>query len=400
MRLMLITDDYLPGSTRVSAKMMHELAVELVAHGHEVVVLVPGHLRQTNRLEKSQMDGVEVWRFKSGAIKDVSKVVRLLNESLLSWRAWRAIAGEVRKKAFEGIVYYSPSIFWGRLVQRIKEHKQCKSYLVLRDLFPQWAIDEGMIGKDDLITRYLRHFETLSYQQADRIGLMSEKNIEVFRSLQPGYQNLEVLRNWVSLERDANSSGDAWRVKLGLQDKTIFLYGGNIGRAQDMENLMRLARALRGYEQAHFLFVGQGDEVARIKSLAVDWGLQNVTYHPSISQESFKALLAESDIGLFSLARTHTAHNFPGKILGYISQSIPILGSVNPGNDLLPLINQHQAGFVFENGQDIQLQRAAIKLLENAALRRQMGQNARTLLEDYFSVRAAANQIETFLGAD
>lgn len=394
MHLLIISDDYLPNSTRVHAKMLHELALELKARGHAVTVLTPGKASQSTKLVKASLDGIGVWRFRSGPVKDVSRVRRLVNESLLSFRAWQAVRPELSSMKVDGVVYYSPSIFFGFLVSKLKRHFNCKAYLVLRDLFPQWAIDEKMIGEHSPVTYYLRFFETRNYQAADRIGLMSEKNVEVFQKLQPRFRNVEVLRNWVAIESNV-SFQPHWRAQLGLQDKVILLYGGNIGKAQDMPNLMRLAHSLKDEANAHFVIVGQGESFQEVKTFIDEKALTNVTLMPSISQDEFKVLLSEVDIGLFSLARSHTAHNFPGKILGYIANHLPILGSVNPGNDLMPMINDHQAGFVFENGDDAALLRSARDLIVSFGLRKQCGENARQLLESHFSVESAADKVLT-----
>lgn len=392
MHLLLVIDDYLPNSTRVSAKMVHELALELKARGHAVTVLTPSKASQSIKLVKESLSGIGVWRFRSGPVKDVSRFKRLVNESLLSFRAWQAVRPELSSMKVDGVVYYSPSIFFGFLVTKLKRHFNCKAYLVLRDLFPQWAIDEKMIGEHSPVTYYLRFFETRDYQAADRIGLMSEKNVEVFQKLQPRFRNVEVLRNWVAI--DSNDSIQSyWREQLGLQEKVIFLYGGNIGKAQDMPNLMRLAHSLKDEPTAHFVIVGQGESFQEVKTFIDEKALTNVTLMPSISQDEFQVLLSEVDVGLFSLARSHTAHNFPGKILGYIDNDLPILGSVNPGNDLMCVINDHKAGFVFENGDDEALLRAARDLVVSFDLRKHCGENARQLLESHFSVESAADKV-------
>ena len=103
--------------------------------------------------------------------------------------------------------------------------------------------------------------------------------------------------------------------------------------------------------------------------------------------------LGAVDVGLFSLSKEHTAHNFPGKILGYMSASLPILGSVNPGNDLLPLINEAGAGYVYVNGEDDFLLEAALKLLKNETLRVSLGARANRLLVEEFSIESAVRVI-------
>ncbi len=393
MRLALLIDDYLPRSTRVGAKMFHELAVYLQQQGHQVTVITP-EFNQTSTLVCDELDGVTVWRFKSGEIKGVGVVKRAVNESLLSLRAWLAVTANVDKDSFDGVVYYSPSIFFGGLVRWLCQRCQCPAYLVLRDLFPRWAIDAGMIGEQSLITRYFRFFEHFSYRQAKMIGLMSDNNIMVFKE-EGNHYPTEVLRNWAALTPVIQLPSDyvPLRQRLKLQDKVIFFYGGNIGYAQDMANLIRLTKAMSQYPKAHFLYVGQGDEVALINQLATKWQLNNFTYLPSVDQAEFKLLLAEVDVGLFSLSAEHTSHNFPGKLLGYMVQQIPILGSVNEGNDLMELVNNHGAGIIRVNGDDAALFSAAEKLLIDASYRKQLGQQANALLQREFSVAAAADVI-------
>ncbi|MRS92322.1 glycosyltransferase [Enterobacteriaceae bacterium RIT714] len=401
MKLALIIDDYLPSSTRVGAKMFHELALELQSHGHTITVITP-ECCQVKTLMIDDLDGITVWRFKSGPLKDVGRIHRAINETLLSTKAWKSVQHLISGNSFDGVVYYSPTIFWGGLVHKIKHRCRCPAYLVLRDMFPQWVIDAGIIKEDSLVDKYFRVFEKKSYDQADCIGLMSDKNLEVFQKKQSGY-NCEILRNWASVspvQTDKYGCAKSFRVRLSLEGKILFLYGGNIGHAQDMANLMRLARNMQEYEQAHFLFVGQGDEVELINNLARQWQLTNFTYIPPVSQDEFKTLLTEVDVGLFSLSPKHSSHNFPGKLLGYMVQSIPILGSVNNGNDLSDLVNNNCAGFIHINGEDEKLFYSAKRLLMDSELRQRLGDGANKLLRQQFSVTAAARAIEGSLEAD
>ncbi|MCJ2378634.1 glycosyltransferase family 4 protein [Vibrio sp. ZSDZ34] len=394
MHLALIIDDYLPHSTRVAAKMFHDLAKEMIQQGHQVTVITPHFDKELPRLIEDSLEGVTIWRFLSGEIKDVPKVTRAINETLLSHNAWRAIKNKIEKDTFDGIVYYSPSIFFGSLVSKIKKRCQCPSYLVLRDFFPQWAIDSGLMRKGSFIERYFRYFENQSYCTADTIGVMSERNLQIFEEATSSSYHSSILRNWASLiPHQLPNDAVCLRQRLGLTDEVIYFYGGNIGHAQDMANLMRLAKGMQQYEKAHFLFVGQGDEVDLIQELATDWKLDNFSYLPSVNQEEFKDLLAQVDVGLFSLSAKHTAHNFPGKLLGYMVQSLPILGSVNQGNDLMDLVNDNKAGLISVNGDDDLFLANAIKLHESVKLRKDIGEAGNRLLEAEFSVTAITSSV-------
>ncbi|EOH0514910.1 glycosyltransferase family 4 protein [Vibrio fluvialis] len=393
MRLALIVDDYLPQSTRVGAKMLHELALELISYGYEVTVITPSNDIDSTLVEEF-FEGVNVWRFHSGAIKDVGKIQRAFNETLLSFRAWKAIKSKITSNTFDGVVYYSPSIFFGGLVRKIKVICQCPSYLILRDFFPQWVVDAGIIKSGSLIDKYFRYFERITYSEANMIGVMSEENLSIFRNMTKNLYPSQVLRNWSSLiPHEKSTLGYSIRKDFRIENKVIFFYGGNIGHAQDMENLMRLVRSMSCYEHAHFLFVGQGDEVELINRLADQWQLNNFTYLPSVDQDKFKDILSEVDIGMFSLSRKHTAHNFPGKLLGYMVQSLPILGSVNWGNDLKETVNGYQAGFIIENGKDADLLEKAVLLYKDSSLRNELGSNSYKLLQSQFSVHAIARKV-------
>jgi glycosyltransferase involved in cell wall biosynthesis len=392
MKICLIVDDYMPHSIKVAAKMMHELACEFVAQGHEVSVITPS-AQLEEACELFMLDGVNVWRFKSGEIKNVGKIKRAVNETLLPYRAWRALPPHFKHNRHDLIVYYSPTIFWGSLVERLKKLWGARSYLVLRDFFPQWAIDQGLIRKGSAIERYFRWFEAQNYSAADMIGLMSPKNLEWFQDSVRTDKPTEVLYNWASSETAADT-GDVYRKELGLENKTVFFYGGNIGHAQDMMNIVRLAKNIRNEHNAHFVLVGAGDEVELVRSAIENDGVDNnMTLLPSVSQEVYQEMLAEFDVGLFSLHRDHTTHNFPGKLLGYMAYKKPILGSVNPGNDVQQVIEDAEAGFITINGDDKAFAHNALVLLRDHERRMTMGKNARQLLSDTFSVEAACWQI-------
>ena len=402
MKLAVLFDDYLPHSTRVGAKMLHELARELVLQGHQVTVITPQSSADPSPSLSETLEGVVVWRFESGPIKDAGKFRRAINESLIPFYAWRLIRRRVKEDTFDGIIYYSPSIFFGPLVAKLKRRCNCKSYLVLRDFFPQWAVDAGLIKKGSLIERYFRFFEAVTYRNADMIGVMSPRNLEIFNQRTDGRYRASVLRNWTSIEpHNVVDVTENLRQRLGLKDEIIFFYGGNIGHAQDMKNLMHLVRRMQKFNNAHFLFVGQGDEVRLINELAIEWKLGNYSYLPSVTQGEYRDMLTQVDVGLFSLSAKHTSHNFPGKLLGYMVQALPILGSVNQDNDLINLIQDNKAGFISVNGDDELLFDSAVKLYKSLELRRKTGLAGNTLMHKEFAVTNVASIItEVFSGCN
>ncbi|AOP33709.1 glycosyltransferase WbuB [Leptospira tipperaryensis] len=394
MRICIIVDDYLPESTKVAAKMMHELAVGFRRKGYEVMVVTPGP-NLSRSFEVTVLDGIRIYKFRSGQIKNVHKIKRAVNEILLSYRAWKYLRNEFLENENDLILYYSPSIFWGTLVKKLKKLWRAQSFLILRDLFPQWAIDNGILRESSLITKFFQYFERINYNAADTIGIQSYKNKEWFEKQYPIYKNLRVLFNWVE-NAPIKLETTPYREQLGLKEKVVFFYGGNIGHAQDMGNILRLAKNLREFPVAHFVLIGAGDEVDLVKETVIKESLPNLTLLEPVSQNEFKNLLAEFDVGLFCLNRNHQTHNFPGKVLGYMVQSMPILGCANPGNDLKEVVEEANAGFVSISGDDLLFKENAIKLLDKAS-RVRMGSNAKKLMDETFSVEAAVHQLDQFI---
>jgi O26-antigen biosynthesis N-acetyl-L-fucosamine transferase len=389
---LLIVDDYLPHSTKVAAKMMHELALGLTRRGNFVAILTPSPY-QTDNLLITKDNGIITLYFKSRKIKNISKIKRAIRETILSWVAWKASKKYFKNNRFDAIVYYSPSIFWGYLVIKLRSLFKCKSYLILRDIFPQWIVDNGIISKNSPVYWYFKFFEWVNYKSADKIGVMSQANLKYFQNTKKNASKFEVLCNWSEIP-DNPASEIKYRKKLNLEDKIVLFYGGNIGYAQKIICLINLAKQFKDEPKVHFLFVGEGDEVDLILNEKEKHNMINVTYLPSVNPKTYYNLLNELDIGLISLHPDHMTHNCPGKILGYMGLSKPILGCVNKGNDLKEIINKSKAGFIVTSGDSDGLFQAAKSLVESESLRKKMGLNGRRLLSKQYSVESTCIQIE------
>ena len=203
---------------------------------------------------------------------------------------------------------------------------------------------------------------------------------------------VEVLYNWLNIN-DKPKSDSGWRQRLGLDGKVVFFYGGNIGVAQDMDNIVRLAVGLREHEDIFFLLIGSGSEVKRLNAKIELLGLGNIKIYPPLPQKEYMECLSEFDVGMVSLDRRLKSNNYTGKLLGYVLCGKPILASVSSSHDLLGLLNSRDAGIACVNGEDDQLRAAALLLASDGGIRERMGSNSRALGENLFSVRVIAQQI-------
>jgi glycosyltransferase involved in cell wall biosynthesis len=378
--------------------MMHELALKFSSLRHKVVVLTPGYLSQKSFLMIEMVEGIEVWRFRSINFRNKGKLFRAAGEILMPFFALTALLSIKKNKFvnFELVVNYSPSIFFAPVAHYFRKKKSF-IFLVLRDFFPQWAVDQGLLANNSPITWFFRQVETLNYRSSNVVAVQSPANLKVFKQIYSGPVNLKVLMNWSTQSKYVTKEGfdkHLLRKELNIPtDKVILLYGGNIGHAQDMANIVRLGKKLNSCEKAQLILIGQGDEYEMVNRAINQYQLEKVTLMPSVSQEKYRKYVASADIGLFSLSKTHTAHNFPGKLLGYMLAEKPLLGSVNLNNDVASIILDSKSGLVSFNGDDDQFLADALLLIENESLRKEMGLNAYALLRNTFSVDKAYHVI-------
>ena len=231
MRVAIVADTFLPLRTS-GAVQLRDLALEFARQGHQPTVLVPS-AKISESWVREKISGVDVLRLKAPLTKDVGYVRRTLAELLMPYVAWGGLKqSPLANVDWDGVVWYSPSIFLGPIVARIRRACHCRSYLVLRDIFPEWAVDMGLMRRG-LPYRFFKAVEHYQYSVADVIGVQTPANLRYFDdwTVQPGHR-VEVLQNWLA---DTPNAGCSISVaSTGLAGRKIFVYAGNMGIAEGM----------------------------------------------------------------------------------------------------------------------------------------------------------------------
>ena len=404
MKIALLVDVYIPVA-QAAAVMMHDLAKEIQSRGHDVTIITPT-ASIDSPWETEQIDGIKVVRVKTPDFKNIKRsstnpiarklanIKRGFIEGRLSSFMWQSAEDYFKNNKSDLIVYYSPTIFFGELVQKLKTLWQAPSYMIIRDIFPQWLVDAGEISPLHPGLWYMRHKEKINYKAADTIGIQSPANKNYF--IENGYDHgktFNVIFNWTDNNRFMPATGK-WRKEFGFEETdVIFFFGGAFTEAQDMPNLLRLAENIADIPNAKFLFVGKGAKYDEVDVIIKSRNLTNVVLRPAVDHETFLEIMADIDIGLITLRQNLRTHNVPGKLLDYLVFGKPVLASLNAGNDLSNILNESGAGFAFENSEDDKLAEAARKLATNKSLRESAGHKGLELQRKQFSVTRAADQI-------
>lgn len=381
------------------AQQIHDLARALVDAGHTVSIILSNE-DQLSPVIVEARDLCELILVKAHKTKDIGYIKRAFFEFINPYTMWNKLKHEplLMNQKVDGVIWYSPSIFWGPLIKSIKDKFRCKSYLILRDIFPDWAVDLGIIRKGPSYL-FLKIIERYQYAQADKIGIQSPNNLDYFQKKYPNNCiKLEVLWNW--LGRLPNKTCSIRISDTPLAGRKIFVYAGNMGKAQSIEVLLRLAHSMRNISDIGFLLVGRGSELPYLRKSVSDTGLDNLLILDEISGDELCDLYAQSHVGIVSLNTRHRTHNIPGKFLSYIQCGLPILAIINDGNDLIEMIKSHHLGEVCTQNSDLEMNIAVNKILENLKNGFDYQSSCQHLSEELFSPTRAATQIVKSLHED
>jgi glycosyltransferase involved in cell wall biosynthesis len=397
MRIVLVADTFPPLRTS-GAVQLRDLSLEFERQGHELTVLLPSPDCESG-WKVEQWNGVQVLHLRAPRTKDISYLRRTIGEFLMPfWMLSNYRNSPLADEKWDGVVWYSPSIFLGPLVKALKRAGGCRGYLILRDIFPDWAVDMGLMRRG-LAYRFFDAVARYQYALADTIGVQTPGNLRYFNTRPDGDdRRIEVLQNWLADSPVVGCPIDVSGTPLG--GRKIFVYAGNMGVAQGMGTLIDLADRLRARTDIGLLFVGRGSDARQLAAEAKFRGLDNVFFHDEIHPDEIPGLYLQCDFGLVALDPRHKSHNIPGKFLTYMQSGMPVLATINAGNDLAEMIRREGVGRVSEDGTVDTLERLALELVDSVAKGGTESAACRALYSRMFSPKSAVCQIVKALGKE
>lgn len=352
MRIAIVADSF-PPLKNSAAVLIFSLAKALANFKHQVLVIVPSHGIKKSYIEDDP-GSFKIMRLPCGNIKSHKKFIRGISELSLFFRLpYEFKRSMYASEEWDLLIWYSPSIFLGGLV-RVLKNKSKYSYLILRDIFPEWMLDIGLIRKGPSYF-ILKWFEKYQYQLADVIGVQSSGNLHYIESLNlSNLRELQVLPNWMPSANIKNShfAQNVSEVNLDLtilSKKKVFIYAGNLGEAQGVENIAQFFLQLKNRADFGILIIGRGTKQNWLKNFSLDNKIQNVLFLDEVDFQTLGLYYQQSFIGLIFLDLNHRSHNIPGKFISYLEAGLPVIALVNPGNDLIEIINKNKLGLAVWN---------------------------------------------------
>ncbi len=382
-------------------KMNRDIAEELVKRGHCVFIVCPedGLNRSSNKFVP--IDGISYLFVKSnntvGRIGIIRKAINTLCIDNAFQRGLRFVMSSIN---IDLILYSTPPITLANTVRKLKKKTNACTYLMLKDIFPQNAVDLGMLKKQGLVFpvwKYFRNKEKNLYKSSDYIGCMSPANCEYILQNNPELSNERIGICVNSYKEEPLIEIDKFEIrkKHGLPcDKLIFLYGGNLGKPQGLQFFLDVIDQNKDKNDRYFLICGNGNDQARIINYIENNRPNNVKYMSSLPADEFDVLSRACDVGLVFLDNRFTIPNFPSRLLSIMLNQMPILAATDINTDVNQMIFDSDSGWWCESRNPDEMTRIINIICSNRNKLIEKGKNARNYYLSHFTTEIACDQIE------
>jgi len=360
------------------------------SEGHNVFVVSPYERKYKQPTQLITIDRIKLLKIKSLNIQKTNIIEKGVGTVLLEYQFIFAIKKYFKNIEFDLLIYSTPPITFTKVLSYYKRNRKTVTYLLLKDIFPQNAIDLGLMRENGIIHRFFRKKEQNLYRLSDFIGCMSPANISYLLEKNPSINTTVVevnpnsveplLKKYVSEKQKAEI-----RKKFKIpSDRTIFIYGGNIGKPQGIDFLIQTLDSNRNNSNAFFVVVGSGTEFPRVKEWYTKNKPNNIIVIDGLPKEEYDKLVTVCDVGMIFLDPRFTIPNFPSRLLSYIEIGKPIIAATDTNTDIGSIAEINKFGFWCKSGDLKQMNINIKRFADNQELIEEMGNNGYNyFLENY-----------------
>lgn len=369
-----------------------DLIRSFMSHGHDMYVISPREKRKQLPEELFKVDNCQILKLQIGNMQKTNILEKGISTLTLEKKFVNSIKKYFSEIKFDLVLYSTPPITLQKAVSYVEKRDGAATYLLLKDIFPQNALDLGMLKKTGVkgfLYRYFRQKEIKLYAASDYIGCMSKANVDFVleHNTSIDASKVEVCPNSIKpldLHIETEEK-DAIKFKYGIPtDKTIFVYGGNLGKPQGVDFLIECLEYTKDYTEAYFLIVGSGTEYSKLDDYFKKKKPNNARLISQLPKLDYELLVNVCDVGLIFLDRRFTIPNFPSRLLSYMQASMPVIAVTDRNTDIGKVIEENQFGYWCES-TDAHEFGIKVKLLCSKELQKQMGTRSRRYLEGNYT---------------
>lgn len=400
MRILFITSDY--KTPEKGSNIYNDLAYALHKKGHLIKVVVAEEKKNTTRTYMAEENEIPVLRVKTGNLYEVGLIEKGLTFLTIARNLKKGIKEYLNNDKFDLILFQSPPLTMQSTVRWAMKKYHAKSYLMMKDIFPQNGLDIGLYTKLNPMYIYFKIQEKKLYKTASKIGCMSQKNIDYLLEHNKFLKNdkMGLFPNTAIIKNISQSKQEKSEIrrKYGLKENDIVaIFGGNFGKPQGLDFLLEIINKYQKNNKLKFVLIGKGTEKQKIYDTVKKKKIKNVLTFDYIPREEYEKLTRASDIGLIFLDKRFTIPNYPSKTLSYFESSLPIMAATDANTDYKDMLINEECGFWALSGDIKEYCKYFDKLINSEKLRIEIGKNGRKYYEENCNVENSVIILEQYM---
>lgn len=373
-----------------------DLAEALLKAGHKITVAVSESKENKGTTGLRKERGFGVLRITTGNYYEVGFIEKGITTLKMPVIMRMEISKYLGRRKFDVILFESPPVTNAGLVAWAKKKFNCPAYLMLKDIFPQNAVDLGIFYPNNLIYYYFKMQEKRLYKTADKIGCMSLANKKYIHKNNPWIirDKVEIFPNTKKLSNEIKPERFPMRERYGIRKEAcVFLFGGNMGRPQYVKLLCYAIKKCKEERDIFFLFVGRGTDRYKLEQTIEKYQIKNALVKKDLPRAEFNQIMKECNVGIITLDPRFTIPNYPSRILSYLEYEKPVLVASDKVTDLKELVTEAGCGeWVWAGNARSFLQ--AIKRMAESDELEAMGYRGRQYVEEHFRVEQSVEILE------
>ena len=239
------------------------------------------------------------------------------------------------------------------------------------DLWPESLMSAGGI-KNRHVLHFFRRIAKSEYKNADKIWMSSNSFSKSILSVGDYKNKLEYFPNWA--ESDFTKVDNCQNIDMPTG--FVIMFAGNMGEAQDFDNIMQAALLLKDYSDIKFVFIGDGRKKAWVDKFVLDHHLKETVFvlgrYPIDAMPSF---FEKADVMLVSL-KDELVFNLtaPAKLQAYMASAKPILAMIN--GEASDIVKKADCGISVPAGNPQKMKEALLSMYNmSSELLKQKGLN-------------------------
>jgi colanic acid biosynthesis glycosyl transferase WcaI len=258
--------------------------------------------------------------------------------------------------------------------------------IILTDLASDAAIATGIL-KDGLAVRMARAVEGFGYRQADRVVCICEGFVEKLTERGIAPDRLKLIPLWGDTEKVYPITGARkFRQANGIPDEQfLIMHTGNMGKKQDLMNVVRAAELSEDLNDVVWLLVGQGEERAALEEAIRQRQLKNIRLLPLQPADALAEMYSAADVLLLNQKAAVVESVIPSKLLTYMAAGRPVLAAVSNKSETARYVERAKCGRIIHSEDPMALVAAALSLRADGTLQEKLGSNGRAYVLEHFT---------------